>query len=981
MSERKLVIHRIKTAAVLLFCTAVTASLFLPLRIFAEEERKVVRVGWYESAFHRTDQFGRRSGYGYEYQQRIATFTGWEYEYVEGSWSELLELLIEGKIDLLSDVSYTEDRAQKILYSALRMGSEDYHVFISPTNTDIRPDDFSTLDGKRVGVNKNSIQEQMFIEWAANYDVHPDIAELTEKTPELLAMLERGEIDALVTLDTYGNTADVLPVCKVGFAESYFGINKNRPDLKRELDAAMNRIMEDNRNFNEQMTAKYNKASGLTGFLTPDELKWFNTNGTIRVGYQKGFLPFCDYDETSQSLKGTLADILAFAEHCEKNAVLKFSTYPFDSTEEGIQALIRGEIDCMFPVNISSYDGEQQGIVITDPYATTELYAAVRTADRMGISPETDMVVSVTKGNLNYGTFLMDHFPNWNILYSDTPEEGFKAVHDSDADCVLISNYRLNRLSKLCEKYSLSSLATGSVMDISFAVRREDDRLYSILNKISRLLPESLISSSLTANSYQDTRVTFTEFLRDNFAAVLISVAAIAVIIIVLLLLIIRAERTANSERQLISAVETDTLTGLYNRNFFFEYANRIHRMTPEPKMDAVVMNIEQFHKLNELYGREFGDQVLKSFGEEIRSFLSQTEGIGGRFEGDRFDIFCKQQDNYSTILHRFQNRFRELFPNASIRLRMGVAPWQKGVEPMQQFDRARAASSLIRGSDKHLMIYDQAMRVKDDRNQRLINDLARALRNDEFLIYFQPKYDIQCNPPKFHSAEALIRWQHPDLGLLPPGDFIPLFEANGQITEIDKYVWRHTAEQIAKWRTRYGVTIPVSVNLSRIDALDPALQQTLDGLMNEFMLEHRYLHLEITESAYTEDAGQLRLVIEKLRQKGYVIEMDDFGSGYSSLNMLSSIPIDALKMDMAFVRNIENDEKDASLVELILDIAANLKLPVVAEGVETETQLGILRKLGCAIVQGYYFSRPLPADEFEARIRDDVLKPQTAAD
>ncbi|MBQ6347603.1 MAG: transporter substrate-binding domain-containing protein, partial [Clostridia bacterium] len=234
-----------KRVLLFLLCFVLALTLAAPLAARgAVPEEKVVRVGWYESAFHRTDQFGRRSGYGYVYQQRVATFTGWTYEYVEGSWSELLEKLIAGEIDLLSDVSYTEARAQKILYSAEAMGSEDYHAFISPDNTEISPDDFSTFNGKRVGVNKNSVQEQMFIDWAASHDVHPEIIELTEKTPELLEMLARGEIDVLVTLDTYGRKADVVPVCKVGAADSYFGINKNRPDLKQELDVAMNRILE-----------------------------------------------------------------------------------------------------------------------------------------------------------------------------------------------------------------------------------------------------------------------------------------------------------------------------------------------------------------------------------------------------------------------------------------------------------------------------------------------------------------------------------------------------------------------------------------------------------------------------------------------------------------------------------------------------------------------------------------------------------------
>ena len=935
----------------------------------AASEGKVVRVGWYESAFHRTDQYGRRSGYGYEYQQRIATFTGWTYEYVEGSWSELLEMLMAGEIDLLSDVSYTAERAEKILYSAQGMGSEDYHVFIAPDNTEIRPDDFSTLNGKRVGVNKNSIQARLFQDWADSHGVTPEIIELTVKTPEMLEMLSNGELDALVTLDAYGKTADVLPVCKIGAADSYFGISQSRPDIKQDLDVAMSRITEDNRYFNQQLAEKYNSSDGITSFLTTDEKDWFLKHGTIRVGYRNDYLPFCGSTGENQSLTGALLDFLLFAETCEKNANLSFETKPYDSIETALKALTDGEIDCVFPVSLSTYDGEKQGVIITDALISTEMYAAVRTTDRLGLSPDREMIVAITSGNPNYETFLMDHFPGWKISYFDESEAGFKAVASGDADCVLVNNYRLNRMKALCERYKLSMLTTGQTMSLSFAVRREDDCLYSILTKISHLVPNTALNAALSSYSLLDERVTFGQFLKDNLSVVVTTLALVAFVIIALLLWSIRAENQASRERQLISAVELDGLTRLYNRNFFFEYANRIHQKNPEPQMDAIVMNIEQFHSVNELSGRDFGDQVLCMLGEEIRQFLSETEGIGGRFEADRFDIYCKPQKDYRQLLDRFQGKLNSLSRNASIQLRMGVMPWQAGMEPVLQFDRARTACGRVRGSEQHLMVFDEEMQKKELLNQRLLNDLGRAIEERQFRVFYQPKYDIQRETPKLNSAEALIRWEHPELGLISPEDFIPLFERNGAIREIDKYVWEETARQIALWRERYGFTIPVSVNLSRVDALDPTLEQTLDSLVSKYGLERRYLNLEVTESAYTENADQLCRIIHELRAKGYEIEMDDFGSGYSSLNMLSSMPIDVLKMDRAFIQNIEHSPKDVRLVELILDIARNLQVPVVAEGVETETQLRMLKQAGCALVQGFYFSRPLPPEEFEQNI------------
>ncbi|MBQ6126635.1 MAG: EAL domain-containing protein, partial [Erysipelotrichaceae bacterium] len=933
-------------------------------------EQKVVRVGWYESTFHRTDQFGRKSGYGYEYQQRVAVFTGWTYEYVEGSWSELFEMLVEGKIDLLSDVSYTPERAEKILYSALGMGSEDYHAFIAPDNTEIRPDDFSTFNGKRVGVNKNSIQEQLLIEWAKNRDVHPQIIELSVKTPELLEMLAKGEIDVLVTLDTYGNSADVIPVCKIGSSDFYFGINKNRPDLKKELDTAMNRMVENNRDFNQQLTEKFNKASAVNSFLTAEEMKWVNDHDVIKVGYRDDFLPYCDFNEESNALAGALSDYLNYAKTCEKNADLNFETRPFTTSEEAIKALKNGEVDCIFPINLTAYDAEQLGMIITDPFVTTDMYVAVRTADHQGVSPDMEMTVAVLKGHPNHETFLKDYFPNWKIQYHDSSEENFKAVKSGEADCTLISNYRLNRVSDLCIKNKLSTLATGESMGLCFALNRKDDSLYSILNKIIHLYPDTAINSSLTGYSFLDEKVTFADYLRDNLIYVVLGVAIIALIITALALRSARFEANANARRQLISETERDPLTSLYNWNFFIAYVNRLYHEHPEKHMDAVVINIDRFHSINDLHGHDFGDTVLNTMGKEIQTFLDENEGIACRAGADRFDIYSLHREDWRKVLDHFQKKINELSVSASIRLRMGVKPWQEEMEPVLQFDRARIACNSIRGDHKtQIVIYDEKMDQREKREQRLLNDLRMALEQNQFQVWYQPKYNIKSDPPKLASAEALTRWVHPELGIISPVEFIPLLEGSGQITMLDHFVWEEAARNISRWRNKYGVRLPVSVNLSRIDVFDPNLINILNGIIDKYGLDYKDFKLEVTESAYTENADYLIKVIEKLREIGYEIEMDDFGSGYSSLNMLSSMPIDILKMDMAFVKNIERNEEDFHLVELILDIARYLNVPVVAEGVETENQLRLLKDAGCDFVQGFYFAGALNAGEFEEKI------------
>jgi len=390
--------------------------------------------------------------------------------------------------------------------------------------------------------------------------------------------------------------------------------------------------------------------------------------------------------------------------------------------------------------------------------------------------------------------------------------------------------------------------------------------------------------------------------------------------------------------------------------------------------MDAIVINVEQFHSVNALNGFDFGDEVLRVIGSELRDFLSKTEGIASRQDADRFDVFCVCQPDYRALLDRLQKKVNELSSNVNIHLRMGVQPWQEGVEPVVMLDRACAACNMARGNFQNpLVIYSEKHRERELLNQRLLNDLAAATEERQFKVYYQPKYDILCDPPRLASAEALIRWEHPELGTISPGSFIPLFEGNGLIGVVDSFVWRETARQIAEWRDKYHFTLPVSVNLSRSDVFDLTLTDQLIRLVEDNHLQYKDLKLEVTESAYTDNAKEVLSVIANLRELGFQIEMDDFGSGYSSLNMLSDMPVDVLKMDMKFIRNIETSETDRRLLSLILDIAKYLNVTAVAEGVETEGQLNILREGNCDLVQGYYFSRPLPPEEFELLIQREL--------
>ena len=418
-----------------------------------------------------------------------------------------------------------------------------------------------------------------------------------------------------------------------------------------------------------------------------------------------------------------------------------------------------------------------------------------------------------------------------------------------------------------------------------------------------------------------------------------------------------------SENRNIIRSTERDQLTGLYNKDFFFNYASQYDVYHQDMDMDALVVNISRFHMINERHGKTYGDDVLRRVGGRILQSVSDEGGIVCRRDGDTFLIYCPHREEYEDILKEATTGM-----DSRVRLRMGVYPHvDKSLDIERRFDRAKLASDTVRDSfTKTVALYDEQMHRTEVFTEQLLEDFPTAIAEKQFMVYYQPKFAIQSTMPTLNSAEALVRWNHPRFGMISPGSFIPLFESNGLIRQLDSFVWREVAAQMRDWKDRLGICVPVSVNVSRVDIFDYDLVDHMKGLIREFGLSPDEFLLEITESAYTQDSAQIISTVNALREAGFHIEIDDFGSGYSSLNMISTLPMDALKLDMEFMHNAFKERKNTKMLDAVIDIAYSLEVPTIAEGVETAEQMFALKAMGCDIVQGFYFSRPLPAAEFE---------------
>ena len=709
-----------------LLCLAIV---IFPVVLFATRknagaEETIVRVGWFDSGFNKMDEFGRRSGYAYEYERKISAYTGWKYEYVSGNWSDLLTMLRNGEIDLLGDVSYVEERAKDILYSSIPMGTETYFIFTASDNSDITAQNYSSLEGKKVGVSKGTYQVGLFNDWLEQHEVTVDYIELTGSESESMEMLLRGELDAYVTLDSYGNPEKMKPVWKIGSSDFFFAVNKNRPELLGELDAALSMIQDENLYYNQNLYEKYLGQAGTNVYLNISENEWLDSHGKIRVGYQDNYLAFCAKDKSTGEMTGALKDYLDYVSQEMKNARIEFEAIAYPTAQEAIDAMKAGEVDCMFPANLTDYDGEMMGIVMTPALMCTEMDAVVRSSDKKEFFKKDKIVVAVNEGNPNYDLFLVDNFPGWEVKHYKDTSRCLDAIADGDADCIIISNYRFNNISKKCEKLNLTTVYTGVNMDYCFAVCEGNVELYSILSKVATMVPETVTNAALTYYSTEDVKAGFWDIVKENLVYILAAGLVIVIVILILAIRSIRLERKANAERQVVKdlnrKVFVDALTSVRNKGAFDEFREKLQkRLESEEKMCFAMgmLDCDNLKQINDKFGHEKGDIYLKNACRLICKTFDHSPVF--RIGGDEFAVVLEGADfeNMEALTEDFKKNQKEICEAAEnswdeVHISMGIAIYDPGEDD--------SVEDTVRRADK--IMYENKRLAKQKRSSELAN-------------------------------------------------------------------------------------------------------------------------------------------------------------------------------------------------------------------------------------------------------------------
>lgn len=427
-----------------------------------------------------------------------------------------------------------------------------------------------------------------------------------------------------------------------------------------------------------------------------------------------------------------------------------------------------------------------------------------------------------------------------------------------------------------------------------------------------------------------------------------------------------KAMQTAKDEqlKEMHRSIEEDRLTGIYNRETFYQRTAALLQKNENVPYDVIYFDIDAFGVINDLFHVETGNLILKTAAFYLQA-AAGISGTCGRLETDHF-VLCLPRGTIpvETLIEGLDSTLQSLGIAHNVLFYAGVYPVENIYLPVDQMiDRARFAERQVHGSHlQRVYVYDAEMREQMLHEQMILRDMEFALQERQFEVYFQPVYSAKEG--KILQAEGLVRWQHPSEGLISPGLFIPLFEHNGFIVRLDRYVWEEVAKFLAAEKEQYGHVVPVSVNVSRLNFYNHGLLDFLTELVQRYKLEPWMLQLEITEQSYAENPQQIAQALEEFHARGFIVLMDNFGSGTSSLRVLKDLPIDVMKLDMRFLRG-GNEERARAILKGIVQTVRAIQTDFIVEGVETDEQVEYLAGIGCDRMQGYHFARPMPQQDF----------------
>ena len=541
-----------KKSAVLFACIFVILGMWMRLSVYCqaaetnndEKQPQIIRVGSFEDTFNYVDKNGVRQGYGYELMQALAGYTGWKFEYVKCDWSNCFDKLENGEIDIMGDISYTDERAQKMLFPEEPMAEEKYILYADLSNLDIGTSDFKFMDGKRVGVLMDTEPEIMLTEWENKNGIHTEHVNVNNDD-DVEKKLANHEIDCFVSLEeSLWSEQGISSVTTIGKSGIYFAINKERSDIKMELDRAMRQLEQDSPFFKTDLYKKYFTLD-YNQSLTGEEKSWLEEHGSIRIGFLNNDPAIFSMDEETGKLNGMLAEYISYAKDCLGNQRLKFGIQEYDDYNEMLRALQDHEIDMIFYVGRNPDLAEKKGYTLTN---TAWTYSLMAVTDEKYFNENEAYSVAVVKEHEALKQHIAFSYPHWKLIDCDSLADATDMVSHQKADCFLMGT---SQALKYDNNRDFKSIPLTKTMEACFAVRGGEGTLLSILNKTLKTMPSDMLTSTLAIYDSTADKVTFYDFVKDNMLAFFATAGFFGLSIIAMILVFLRKARKAEAAAKL----------------------------------------------------------------------------------------------------------------------------------------------------------------------------------------------------------------------------------------------------------------------------------------------------------------------------------------------------------------------------------------------------------------------------------------------
>ena len=925
-----------------------------PIIVPVKAVDRTVRVGYIDYGdLLKQNIDGTMEGYQAEYLEEIARYTGWNYEYHYDTWENCFTMLKNGQIDLVFGAEYSKERERDFEFSAYSVGWELSVLYVRENNDQVFYEDYQSFDGMRVGILRNSYQIDVFSQFAAQKKFSYTLVEYGS-TEEVVKAIDEGKIDAMVT-----GSLSYQPHLKLvaSFEQDPFYIMtaKGNRSLLDPLNDALQKIKTTDAAFESRLYEKFygDSSASTQPMFTRQEAEFVKSRPTLKVICKTGWEPYEYWNPHISKFSGI--NIVLFQKISEVSGI----QFEFEGVKPGKMAdtmLNSGEADLI--ASVSPPLTRKRSLDKTAPYMTIPTIQV--------ISSHSLEKAKLEKLALSQQwRFMEDYFLKekgiQEIVWYKNAEDCLKAVDRGDAEFTLIDTFSASAFqqNQFLKNVFISQTKDADV-PISIAVSsKADPVLTDVLNKCILLISQKEIN-----HAYQTSHAQLLVMRKEQMKK--LNLIAIP---LVLLLFAGGAWLLYLVHRKKIQRILTlDLLTGSYNLQHFKTQAQKLLSENKSNSYFLVKMDIMHFKMVNQRYGAEIGDQLLVMVANCGKRYFHPWEVLA-RISDDQFVALITIETARKILrdVANIQQEFKDsLHLDSDIVVKCGAYKIEDPNEPVpSMIDKATIAHKCIKQSPKkNYMLYNEKVAEQIQRENQIESEMDAALKNGEFQIYLQPQVNLSSLRPR--GAEALIRWIKPDGSRRFPDEFIPLFERNGFVEKLDLYV----LEQVCKWlgdRIRRNEQIlPVSVNQSRYLLNDSNYLTTVQTIIGRYDIPRHWIELEMTESLYLENMDHLVAVIDRLHQMGLRLSIDDFGSGYSSLNLLGEIPADVLKLDRAFMKNCDSSNSKRLIVRKLVELAQELHIKVICEGVETKQQETFLQDIGCDAAQGFLYARPMPIEQFD---------------